>query len=778
MCQPLDTYLRGLSFIDLSNIVQEYRTTGIAPSRTCGCSGQKTTTSTPRPVAPPSATCRLLPEGSKKRWPHDVDPAQPEALDWVMRRMQERDVEASMKQSWVDHPKQWWRSAAFIPSAQFPRKRDRLLPGNGNKTVFGPCQQRTGAIKTLLVLNSYDSPPRPPPPAANNLWLSYLDRTCTPSSRSSAQPPLTPVVGVMVSEPQFTDSQAKALLAPYWACDVQLLPATSWDEATFTVPIATKASDPISFRNIQGVTVLFLACYVIGDDDSLNKLLQMRQTGSAILKDLIHNGLSSILDDRVYSCTKSLIRTAMQEKTDWNLEALCCQLSLWFDVWTNRKKTALLHAVYPLQIEELVEDLFGLWRERPFEGRRVFSPDTAGGWEDAAEVTLLGAYYGSAVGTIVLIALGRIEAGKSRIAKRESRVRLGTEWSTNCQSILCAVLNKSVSIKTDATSEALLDRINSRIVKANKQEILNIRSALDRVKAKLCTVTQSFNSFMDGQRLTCAFQQAFTSVVTQNIPIEPETVHAFFGGDVAEVSIATLRSGSPDRYNADFSHLIFEDLESRLFASRTDKELAEYMRMKNRPKTSVPPSTRLNPMPIVQKIEERKRVQKLREAERSAEQRAMITARSTRLALPASEAVTTTPPSPTHCNDVPLTCSSDVSSSTQKKMDQGQGLKAPKWPLVVAGLAAIVGICAAYYKPKFATSAFDRLHSPLPDLSGTVPPGSSSKVVMARVTDIWEFADKLHVSAGDMVELVGKPADGWYSIKVSSVDKPGVRCTT
>lgn len=396
-------------------------------------------------------------------------------------------------------------------------------------------------------------------------------------------------------------------------------------------------------------------------------------------------------------------------------------------------------------------------------------------------MTLLGAYYGSAVGTIVLVALGRIEAGKSKIAKRESWVKLGTEWSTNCQSILCAVLNNSVSIKADATSEALLERINSRIVRANKQEILNIRSALDRVRDNLSTVIQTFRTFVDGERLRRAFRQAFTSVVTQDVPIDPDNVHAFFGGDTDEESIATLRSGSLDRYNADFSHLICDDLGSRLFAIRSDKELVEYSRMKNLYNAPASPSPHLNQLPAVQKIEERRRVQKLRETERSAEQTAVITAASAKRALPAlssSEAITTGLPSPTHSNGVLHTCTSDISFSTQEGKDQCSTPRARKWPLVMAGLAAVVGISAVYYTFGLPTSVLSRLHFPLLDFSGTVSHGSSSQVVLARVIHTWEFADKLFVSDGDMVELVGKPVGGWYTMKVSSVDKPGVCCPT
>lgn len=698
-----------------------------------------------------------------------------------MRRLQEKDVEQNMLQCLATHDKKKSKPAKFDPSARFPRKRDRLRPGSGSKNVFGPCQQHSGSIQTLLVLKRYEAHPSTPT-HVDNPWLYYLDRNPPTTSTTRSHPPLTPAVGVMITEPKFNDSEAAALFASYTSCDVQLLPAESWDSVTFTLPHAIKAAEPISLQSITGATVLFLACYVIGDDDSMNKLLHMRKTGSAIIKDLLDNDIASLLEDRVHSCTKLLFEDAMRKRSDWTLDSMCRHLSLWFKVWTRRRKTARFHVHHPLQIEELVEDLFALWREKPLTGRRVFAQDTEEGWEDTAEVAMLGAYYGSAVATIVLVALTRVDDGKAKIAKREGLAKLGNEWSSNCQSILSSVLKSGVTIKTDATSEAFLEHINRRIVAQNREELVNITFALFRTRDKLTTVVQSYSSIMDGKRLRAAFQQAFASVVTQDVPIDAAAVHTFFGTEEADEHIAALRLGKLEHYNAGFSKVIFEDLESPRITAYTEKDLLTDARFKGCIVRASPPSTNLDPLPAMRAIAEKEQVQRMRSAERAAERTALITAGSAKLALPGTSPAEevragTGTPSANGFNVHPpkslLAVLGLRDTSSRTSWLKGHSYTVLILSSILATLIAIVShrttLWPGFSQPKNHTTS-------LTSASSHAGVRASPQALMARVTGEWEFADDLHVSDGDMVELLGKSVDGWYMVKVSNVDKVGVGC--
>lgn len=776
-CQPLSAYLGEQPLDKLLEMIKDYRSTGNVPTRTCACSNSQSKLSQGAPHDLPSATCRLFPDGGDKAaWPFDIDEPKCTALDWIINRLKEKQAMLEMEKAWVEYQHmEWHPSKAFEPSARFPGTRELYGLRNSSGNLFGPIKSRSLDVETVLVLkrcklraSNDTSPPS---------WMSYLDRDVRshPSSRPML---LTPAVGVMVSEPEFKDAEARSLFASLEGCKVKLLPVDGWENATFARPRGIGDRDPITLRGIRGPTILFLGCYVIGDRQSTDKLLLMRETGSIILHDLLDTDLVGIVEGRLNDLVKKTFAAAMECSADWSLHELCLRLALWFRVWMAEPKIVqLCKQSVQMPLDSLVQMINEVWQ--PEVGNfRLFAPDTDEGWEDTAEVTAIGVYHGCAVGAVVLAALKKIGKAEDRITSFEKTADLTHEWVTNAIAVLTAVFKAGAALKLDESKKRIVERLNRDLLKANHDEIFHLNKNLRRVRDNLTTVVASYahRSILDGERLRAAFGQAFTAVVTQDVDVQVTDVIAFFQNDDCKEDLPTLRHGSIQHFDARFSHTIFEDLGSLRLLSYTARDFETIPRLKKCLKSRPSARNDYGLKRVVLQLKRQVEVQKQRQEEqRIAAKSIESTPAASKINAPeprgdkrSSTPEYAQPPTRVMASLQSFVAFLKTSANSVNLYRVASTLSFATLLLAIWLSYSVASKGAAKLPQSFASwshvSAGDGVILPVP-------------ATMAKVTNSYDVNASRRVLPGDTVELLTVPAKGWYMIKVQGSDEEGVSCT-
>lgn len=621
MCEPVEKYFKRLSSISIPNLVKiitDFEKTGKRPSSSCECaSGSSGSSNTATPTSLPLATCRLLDETV---WAYDHVVESTHALTWIKNRWLEKHCENTLCAGWkkyVDEAsnKLWALSyGQFLPWAIFPFYHTCAK----NYTVFGPSRAPSGLNGAVITLKRRQQSNPGSGEEDHGPWIFYLHR---PSLTLPVEcgAPLTAAIGVMVLEPTFQDMDAKRLFACHTGCEVDIVAAEDWTNVGFAPPPGVKGTKEVCLKGLNGVSVLYLACCVLRMDDACAKLLQMKETGNMVLNDMIKRNFVGVLEVHAPVCLEALVSSAMQVSTEWCFQTLCQRFSLWFRVWTNRPKAERLLRQSPLDLNRLTKDLLALWtRSRTRKGFRVFAPDTDEGWENTAEVTAMGAFYGSVVGTVTLTSLKAIKMRMEKMDKKKRNADLTAEWGKNAVAILTAVFKNSAAIDLQATKEAYLNRVNEKIVSANTDELFSLSMYLHGIRSSLCSVTTSYEDHLDGDRLHRGFQQAFSCVTTQLAPIDTQTVLSFFSpgaasaGTSSSVSVTTaspvngavntptgsvvtgtgatmpqiqpltsLRDGCVSHHSASFGPLIFEDMASLKVHTYTSEYIKTNPRFKS-----------------------------------------------------------------------------------------------------------------------------------------------------------------------------------------------------
>lgn len=573
-CDPLHEYLQQSSVECVFNAIDNFLNAGQIPSRACSCT-IPAVISIPRSI--PQAACRLLPEETHN-WSFDIVNPTTSALQWVKNRLEERELEVKMRQAWVGYGKKPLPSSTFVAYAQFPGKRHLGGMLSDSKHLFGPCQDTAGHV-SMLALKSHDSSPDKLRPPAR--WIEYLYRQPLPKSAISCPAYLSPAVGVMVLEPEFTDQDAQTVFAGLITCEVHLVPADSWEGATFSLPLGVRVDKPIEFHDIDGSTLLYLACRLIGNTNAVTKLLQMKGAGSTILQDVIANKAVGILEDMVLQNIELVFQSAMEQSTDWGLSELCCRLALWFEVWIHRPKG--LGATYPedrpLPMHKLLSDLYVLWSPGG-RGRKLFAPNTEEGWEATAELTAIAVYFGSAVGAVVRSVFKRIEKRNEGMERRRRRINIAQEWLGNSLGFLTAPFKMNIPLKFDETKELAINRINRRASHENERELRNLRENLLRVSDCLSSIASTYSCEVDTHHLHQVFTHVYSCVVSSR-PAIPSDIKEFFGSTPKMLQVSTLRQCQPKRYNAGCSRMLLEDLTSMKCHIYTNDELLQDPRFRS-----------------------------------------------------------------------------------------------------------------------------------------------------------------------------------------------------
>lgn len=775
-CQPLIAYLGEHPLDKLLEMIKDYRSTGNVPTRTCACSNPPSKLSQGAPHDLPSATCRLFPNGGDKAaWPFDIDEPKCTALDWIINRLREKQAMLEMEKAWVEYQHmEWHPSKAFEPSARFPGTRELYGLRNSSGNLFGPIKSRSLDVETVLVLKrcklraSSDTSP--------SSWMSYLDRDVRshPSSRPML---LTPAVGVMVSEPEFRDTEARSLFASLEGCKVKLLPADSWENATFARPRGIDHSDPITLRGIRGPTILFLGCFVIGDRQSTNKLLLMRETGSIILHDLLDTDLVGIVEGRLNDLVKKTFAAAMECSADWSLHELCLRLALWFRVWMAEPKIVqLCKQSVQMPLDSLVQMINEVWK--PEVGNcRLFAPDTDEGWEDTAEVTAIGVYHGCAVGAVVLAALRKIGKAEDRINSSEKTADLTHEWVTNAIAVLTAVFKAGAALKLDESKKRIVERLNRDLLKANHDEIFHLNKNLRRVRDNLTTIVASYahHSILDGERLRAAFGQAFTAVVTQDVDVQVTDVIAFFRNDDCKEDLPTLRHGSIQHFDAHFSRAIFEDLGSLRLLSYTARDFETIPRLRKCLKSGPSARNDYGLKRVVLQLKRQVEVQKQRQEEQR------IAAKSIE-STPATSKTGAPEPRSTAASTLeyaqpPTRVMASLQSFVAFLKTSANSVNLHRVASTLSFATFLLAIWLSYSVASMGAVKLPQSFASWSHLSAGDGVILSVPATVAKVTNSYDVNASRRVSPGDTVELLTVPAKGWYMIKVQGSDEEGVSCT-
>lgn len=124
--------------------------------------------------------------------------------------------------------------------------------------------------------------------ARRSKWLHYIFRQRGPLPVNDF-PPLSHVVGTMVEHREFTDEVAMDVYGVFGECDVLVgtAPAIDGEESAST----SDGSGAVRLSALNGTTVLFMACLLLHDEESVQKLLDMKITGLMILRDMTDHGL-------------------------------------------------------------------------------------------------------------------------------------------------------------------------------------------------------------------------------------------------------------------------------------------------------------------------------------------------------------------------------------------------------------------------------------------------------------------------------------------------------
>lgn len=585
-CESVEDYLRKLvrrSAGELLQAIEDYEQHGRVARPTCECPDRNLRRSNRAP-SPPPATCILSEESS---WPFDLQSPSEQALHWIKQRLQERRVLEKMKTAWTAYCPQ--AILSFVPQASF-RNSTAADPGCNPQTTFGPCGDY-GVVLRLLSEDIGKQKPaetrwhafleRPGPCVADTTLSGVLDEQRDSEKRpTDAHPGLTlsHVVATMVMDAGFHDEDALAVFGGSRHYTVEVHPfRTSPSGATSMLPHTTQCiSQPTTLNDICGVTVLFLGCLALKNEEACDKLLDMRDTGAAILKDLSDGQVDGVLGDRVLARLRRLFSSAMGMETVWTIDALSCRLFTWATFWLRQPSQKQERSLSPdgrFTFDITVCAIFQLWNNSINScGDRLFTPDTTEGWEDTAEVTGMGVLYGCAVAIACIRCLKDI--GRDTDCEHPE-----SDFDTAPSSFALSLFKAAFQVHPSQCSETvLIGQLAALIVEdgtplsqdidAQWSTVLSLCYGLQNVRRNLQAISKHYEQQVDGRRLFRAFRQSFSCIIRPYSEVASYRSDHFFHPDQPSSAIKLdkyrfLGDGKVTHYNPAYGKTIFQDLASQ-----------------------------------------------------------------------------------------------------------------------------------------------------------------------------------------------------------------------
>lgn len=785
-CESLKEYLCRLSIQQLLLRIQIFEDTGQTETANCKCASLSSITVQP----PPDAACRLHAE----EWLFDLEKLSPEALQWIKNRLMEKDVENKMEVAWKQYlgrrTNLVWSicRAAFVSRALFPSKTD-VFGCWTRETLFGPGPSLASTAGVVMRLKSRHSKTDNP---GDNHWLLYLARPSVDVDTHSV-PPLTPAVGVMVSEPSFLDTAAGELFASYAKYDVEVAAAETWKTAGFSTSACVKDSKWVKLEGIKGATVLFLGCCVIRDSKACAKLLKLRDAGEDILTDLTNRKLVGPLEPVHGACLRSLFEEALEVSTDWSFERVCQRLALWFTAWITRPKAEYLFHLPDLPAEEILKGALSLCNAWTRERNRLFAPKTVEGWEDAAELTAMAAWYGSAVGAVTMACLIKTEERVRKMDRTKRAADLMEEWLQNGLSIVGGVLlGAELSVEFAVSKRELLNLLNAKAKKKIQDDLTTLIDLLRHVRAVLRSAGRVYARHFDSATFNKVFQQAFCCAVTHH-QVTAKDVVSFFSGSFASDELSSLRDGNVTHYYAQWGRFIFEDLTKLRVVDYSEADLRTNVRFRDcwsaSATTPFPPSSPhsaalsaqspSSALPAFPVLTQKTSATDIRTTPTVPALSALPSppAAPGPPAVPARTAAPARPPSPSppdapSASPVPAAPVPHVSRPVVVPTPARNLPRAPAQPVArgwriclrdpTTVLAIAILVLAAIVPYWWSAPA---------------PFGPSSCTAISKeciVTYPSEIADGLFVSRGDVVKITGETSPGWRGVRIKSSGQPGV----
>lgn len=772
-CEPLEDFLRKRPAEDVLKHIEKYENTGEREPPTCPC-GSTQVTQVFHTVAAPNAACRL----SHKHWDHDCVNPSSDALQWVKSRLEERAMEHKMHCAWEDYVGRqdnwpWARLCAeFTPWALFPDHFS--VRWSSSDCYFGPApapgtHDCLGAVVTLKRKSSS---------SATSLgglgpWVSYLYRPSLPLNRDDKRGvPLTPAICEMVLQTKFNDADADHLFGSYPNYEVEVAAAGKWTETGWATPSGHDGEGPLILKQLRGATILFLGCCVLRNDKACAKLLQMKNTGGVILTDMNAWGFVGPLETHLQPSLQEVMKAAMATSTEWDYPSLCRRLALWFTAHLLSPKAEHLVGARKAA-EKALQKLLALWK--PNVGPRLFAPGTNEGWEDTAELTAMGAYYGSALATVVKLALQKVEGRRERLDRRKRNVDLSEELGHNAITLLTSFLKVGLQLKTNVTKEALLEHLARKAVAKNDVDLLELFELLQAVASSLDSITKAYSEQLDRARLLQAVTQAFENVLGRYDGLTLDLIRGFFKLETETGQLTSLRDGNAEPYHSGFGNEIFADLKSLQVHSHTQHDLQTKPRFKNCWATPQQAQVQRSTSVLVQQLAQ---VSHLAQASSpqgapaapvalASEAKSSLTVADSALETPSPAPTTVITPRRPLATAIPQDHAAPAPTSTGSHVHTWYSVSV--YALFILMVALLPpDICPSHWKPHDPRVPFG-----FDKFAKTSCTAASPACV---VTVAHEIADHLFVLEGDVVEPSSIAIEGWLKVQVKGTSYSGVSC--
>lgn len=580
-CQTIENYARQLIRVSAATLLEaivDYEMRGSVVMSTCQCLPVQRPI---RTLPPPPAICILSEHSS---WAFDVVVPSGRALQWIKQRLEERHVLEKMRAAWTAFAPNTLSS--FVPHASFRDGSASDLLQEDSHITFGPCIGRGAGLKLLSEhspeqrplgswWDTFLYPYRPSiqfQDKASSAAMEEVNMSVGRESDSRTKLNLSHVIGVMVKSKDFDDVDGLSVFGASrrFCVEVFLSEAAVFSSfpllaESFDRRKISSLSQNRTLKDISGVTVLFLGCWAIQDDEACEKLLNFRDTGAAILEDLLSCQYTDIIANKVYTCVRNLWQSAMGMRRPLAFQALCRQLAHWATVLL--RKTIPIPEAEHSAFENNVRVIFNLWNwpVSPV-GPRLFTPDIEEGWEDTAEVTMMGVLYGCAAAVASIDIMENISRGANR-----------DFYDTLPPNLMLPLFKAIFDVDVPDCSETELLRLlkthmpsespaNLQYSNSCDPSLLSLYHGLHQVRSNIQAISKHYEEQVDGNRLYHAFRQAFSCVIRPYSRELSEISGNFFRPDHPDLTYPgnynCLSDGMVTHYNPEYGKAIFKDLAS------------------------------------------------------------------------------------------------------------------------------------------------------------------------------------------------------------------------
>lgn len=230
--------------------------------------------------------------------------------------------------------------------------------------------------------------------------------------------PLSHVLGTMVCHRDFTDSVAKSIYGVFSDCTVKL-----------TMEKGDRPGEPAVnefVRNLNGLTVLFLACVLLFDQRACARLLEMPDSGLVILRDLRTKRLADFCATAIKDQVAAMME-ALYLACGLTVEAWCQRLSLLVSAHLCRAGGRLSRWVEGEDVRPLLFDVLEI------------GPVENPGIPPECQAAAIGFFCGNAVGTLRQLLSERIRDRERRGRRHRAAIMVTAELSQNAVSLVQTV---------------------------------------------------------------------------------------------------------------------------------------------------------------------------------------------------------------------------------------------------------------------------------------------------------------------------------------------------